>query len=138
MPPSAASNLPLWRARAPVKAPASWPKSSLSRMPSGRAPQLTTTIGLRRRGEAAWIARATTSLPVPDSPVTSTVESDWATFCTSSSTWRMAGEAPRKGGGATVLSRLCLRRRFSARSERCSAARLTSIERSSGSKGLTM
>ena len=46
VPPSADSNLPLWRARAPVKAPASWPKSSLSRMPSGRAPQLTTTIGL--------------------------------------------------------------------------------------------
>ncbi len=46
VPPSAASNFPLCRARAPVKAPASWPNSSLSRMPSGRAPQLTTTIGL--------------------------------------------------------------------------------------------
>ncbi len=84
------------------------------------------------------MARATTSLPVPDSPVMSTVESEADTVATRSTTCCIAGEAPRSGGGAAAVSRLFLRRMFSARSERCSAARLTSIERSSGSKGLTM
>ena len=45
MPPSAISILPLRRYCAPVKAPFSWPNSSLSSRLSGRAPQLTATIG---------------------------------------------------------------------------------------------
>ena len=45
MPPAARSNRPgFWRS-APVKAPRSWPNSSLSIRPSGRAPQLTRTNG---------------------------------------------------------------------------------------------
>ena len=45
MPPSAASKAPLRVARAPVKAPRSWPKSSLSTSFSGSAAQLTATNG---------------------------------------------------------------------------------------------
>ena len=45
VPPSAISIFPLRRNWAPVKAPFSWPKSSLSNRLSGRAPQLTATMG---------------------------------------------------------------------------------------------
>ena len=46
-----------------------WPKSSDSSSASGRAPQLSDTIGFSRRREWKWIAWATSPLPVPDSPV---------------------------------------------------------------------
>ena len=42
---------------APVKAPFTWPKSSLSSRVSGMAPQLTATKGLSRRGLVEWMAR---------------------------------------------------------------------------------
>ena len=58
---------------APVNAPFSWPKSSLSMSASGIAPQLTTRNGLSVRSDRSWIARAMRSLPVPLSPVMSTV-----------------------------------------------------------------
>ncbi len=73
MPPSAASKSPFWSRCAPVKAPFTCPKSSDSRSVSVSAPQLRATKGWFRRGLRAWSARATSSLPVPDSPVTSTV-----------------------------------------------------------------
>src|SRR5258708_31901106 len=57
----------------PVKEPFSWPKSSLSSSVSGSAAQLTFTRGPSRRSEALWMASAISSLPVPVSPVTSTV-----------------------------------------------------------------
>ncbi len=44
------------------------------------APQLTTTNGPSRRGLAKWMARATSSLPVPLSPVMRTVPSTRAIF----------------------------------------------------------
>src|SRR5690606_30156641 len=40
------------------------------------------------------MARATTSLPVPDSPSTSTLESWTATWSISERIWRMAGDSP--------------------------------------------
>ena len=49
---SACSNLPIRVVAAPVKAPFSWPKSSLSRSSAGSAAQLTLTKGLSRRGDA--------------------------------------------------------------------------------------
>ena len=52
VPPSAASNLPIRVAFAPVNAPASCPKNSLSRRLGGIAPQLTTTKGPFRRALA--------------------------------------------------------------------------------------
>jgi len=69
VPPAAASNTPRRDDTAPVKAPRSWPKSSLSRSCGGMAPQSTTRKGLSRRGLPLWIASAETSLPVPVSPL---------------------------------------------------------------------
>src|SRR6266545_4226964 len=69
VPPSASSNLPRRRATAPVKAPRSWPKSSDSISSSGTAAQLTSTKGPSARVDRAWMARATSSLPEPLSPL---------------------------------------------------------------------
>ena len=82
VPPWATSNLPGWRASAPVKAPFSWPNSSFSMRDPGRAAQSTFTKGLSRRREFTCTARANSSLPVPDSPRSSTVASVEAAFCT--------------------------------------------------------
>jgi hypothetical protein len=80
VPPLAAWNRPGREATAPVKAPRTWPKSSLSISPSGMAAQFTATNGPVPRGERRWISRATSSLPVPVSPWSSTVTSVAATF----------------------------------------------------------
>ena len=80
------------RATAPVKAPFSWPKNSLSMRSRGIAVQFTATKGRSRRGERRWIARATSSLPVPVSPRRSTVASASATCSTIANTSRIAGE----------------------------------------------
>jgi hypothetical protein len=66
--PSAISNLPRLAAVAPVNAPRTWPKSSDSINSSGMAAQLTSTKGAPERRDWAWMAWATSSLPVPDSP----------------------------------------------------------------------
>ena len=78
--PSASSKRPSLRLIAPVNAPFSWPNSSLSSSVSVSAPQLTLTNGPAARFERAWIARATSSLPVPLSPGMKTVASVGATF----------------------------------------------------------
>ncbi|MFO0741185.1 MAG: hypothetical protein U0270_35120 [Labilithrix sp.] len=75
MPPSASSKAPARWATAPVNAPRSWPKSSLSMSEYVTAPQSTTRNGFAARGEAPAIARARTSLPVPVSPSRRTVAS---------------------------------------------------------------
>jgi hypothetical protein len=62
-----------------VKLPRTWPNSSLSMSDRGIAAQLTATKRFAARGERSWIARATSSLPVPVSPRTSTVASVGAT-----------------------------------------------------------
>ena len=69
----AISKRPCLRAFAPVKAPFSYPKSSLSSSSSGSAAQLTLTNGPFERYERACTARATISLPTPLSPSISTV-----------------------------------------------------------------
>ena len=79
---------------APVKAPFSWPKSSLSTRPVGRALQLTLMNGLSARLLVEWTARAISSFPVPVSPVMSTEASVGATRRTSSSTAQSAGLLP--------------------------------------------
>ena len=80
---------------APVKAPAIWPKSSLSTRFSGMAPQLRTRKGSFPRLEKAWMALATRSLPVPVSPRISTVVLRGATVERASSIRRMGLESPR-------------------------------------------
>ena len=72
VPPSACSNLPARSANAPVNDPFMWPNSSLSISSDGIAAQLTSTNASSRRGDASCSARATSSLPVPFSPVIST------------------------------------------------------------------
>ena len=61
------------RRSAPVNEPFSCPKSSLSSRVSASAAQCTATNGLSARGLSAWMARASSPLPVPLSPVMSTV-----------------------------------------------------------------
>ena len=80
VPPSASSKRPSRRRWAPVNDPFSWPKSSLSIRVSGMAAQLTATKGPFARRLARCSVRATSSLPVPDSPTTNTVASVAATF----------------------------------------------------------
>src|SRR5207247_3293652 len=55
------------------------------------AVQLTVRSGLSRRGEYLWMARATNSFPVPDSPRTKTVVGAGATRATSSAISRILG-----------------------------------------------
>ena len=55
-----------------MKAPFSWPNSSLSSSVSGIAEQFTATNGPLARCDRSWIVRATSSLPVPVSPRIST------------------------------------------------------------------
>ena len=94
VPPLASSNRPVFWAIAPVKAPFSWPKSSLSSNVSGRAAQLIAIKGLSRRCELAWMCRLNISLPVPVSPRISTVALLPATRAHNSSTCRSAGDCP--------------------------------------------
>jgi hypothetical protein len=81
VPLSAATKSPLWSAIAPVNDPFMCPKSSLSSSVSGIAPQLIATKGWFARTLARWIARASSSLPVPLSPWISTLASPAATRC---------------------------------------------------------
>jgi hypothetical protein len=68
VPPSASAKRPSRLTVAPVNAPRSWPKNSLSMSAAGMAAQFTLTSGLSLRVLAAWRARAKSSFPVPVSP----------------------------------------------------------------------
>ena len=94
VPPLACSNLPLRCLMAEVKAPRSWPNSSLSISSEGMAAQFTSTKGKAERALLAWSQRATSSLPVPFSPVMSTRASDGATLSISCLTCSIWGEVP--------------------------------------------
>src|SRR6266516_2961451 len=79
VPVSANSNRPSRRSAAPVKAPFSWPNISDSTRSLGIAALFTVTNGFAARRLCRWIADATSSFPVPDSPVISTRDSVGAT-----------------------------------------------------------
>ncbi len=79
MPRCASSNFPSFRDTAPVNAPFSCPNSSDSISVSEIAATFTGTNGSSRRGPCRWIARATSSLPVPLSPTIRTVSGFRAT-----------------------------------------------------------
>ena len=89
MPPEACSNSPRWRAEAPVNAAASWPNSSLASTLSASAAQFSATNGPSARRLPSWSARATSSLPAPVSPSTSTGSSLGATRTTRAISWRI-------------------------------------------------
>ena len=76
---SPARSLPMRRSVASVKEPRSWPNSSLSISGSGIAAQLIATKGPAARGPSSWMARATSSFPVPLSPLISTLARERAT-----------------------------------------------------------
>ena len=78
MPPSASSNLPRRSDVAPVNEPFSWPNSSVSISSVGIAAQFTFTNGPAANGLALWMCAASSSLPVPDSPISSTRASERA------------------------------------------------------------
>ena len=98
VPPSACRNFPSRSAVAPVKAPATWPKSSLSSSVSLRQPQATSTNRPPRRRLARWISRASSDLPVPLSPVISSVAGASARRATRSSTCCIDGDMPSSFG----------------------------------------
>ena len=96
------------------------------------------TNGPSARPESPWIARATSSLPVPLSPVISTVELVGAIARTISNIEAIACETPitRSRPKAWPTSRLS--RRFSSRRLRLASASRTTMRSSSTSKGFRM
>ena len=73
VPRSPCSKRPRYADVAPVNAPRSCPNNSDSCNDTGIAAQLTGTKGPECRCDASWIARATSSVPVPVSPRMQTV-----------------------------------------------------------------
>ena len=99
------------------------------------APQFTATKGKAARGESSCSARATSSLPVPDSPATSTVVFCGATLRSWRSTSCIGSEAPTRFEGPYSEASSVRSRRFSRASRsRSSALRRTSTT-SSGLNG---
>src|SRR5262249_11331272 len=75
---------------------------------AGSAARLRRTRGRAPRRDRRWMARATSSLPVPVSPLISTVESVGATLPTSARVACRAGEVPTRSSntaGASASSR---------------------------------
>ncbi len=135
VPPSASSMRPAREAVAPVNAPFSCPNSSLSINSPGIAVQFTTTNGCGARWLPRWISRATSSLPVPVSPRTSTVESTAATRPIVSRSAAIAGLSPTSRSycsGSPARSRSW---RCSASARACASARWSRTSSSSGSTG---
>ena len=73
VPPADVRTRPGWSVSAPVKLPRRWPNNWLSASSRVVVVQLYGRNVAAERGEPAWMARATSSLPVPLSPVMSTV-----------------------------------------------------------------
>ena len=125
VPPWASWNRPGLFLAAPVKAPAMYPNISDSSRVSGMATQFTATKGLSLRRLTSWMARAKSSLPVPDSPSRSTEASLAARGCRMSSTrvmtWLWPTMSPRVCRSLSVRRRIWL----SVRSRKVSTAPLT-------------
>ena len=94
VPPSASTNFPVCLRSAPVNEPRSCPKSSDSMSVSGIAAQFTWTKGPAFTSDASWIARATSSLPVPLGPTTRTVAGVGAAFAMSDRSLRIGSLDP--------------------------------------------
>jgi hypothetical protein len=115
VPPLASRKRPGRAVRASVKAPRTWPKSSLSSRLCGTAAQLIATKGPLCRALIPWMARATSSLPVPLSPVTSTVASVEATRSMRLRISRIARLDPTSAlDGCARTTSLCSRRHLLA------------------------
>ena len=97
VPRCATSRSPVFAEAAPVKAPFSWPKSSVSSRSRERAAQFTSTSSSSARGPFACSHRASTPLPVPVSPWMSTGLSEPRIRRQSSARRMRAGLVPWKG-----------------------------------------
>ena len=135
MPLSACSNLPICFSVAPVNEPFSWPNSSDSISSSGIAAQFTCTKRSRLRRLLRWIDRATSSLPAPLSPSSSTVALVGAARLIASQIRRSAALSP------TIWCRASTARfsdRFSSRRRSLSSAFLTVTRMRSLPSGFSM
>ena len=94
MPPSASTILPTFSAKAPGKAPVTWPNSSLSMMLAATALQSSMSSGPLARRLAEWIARAKVSLPLPGSPMIRIGRRLRAALAATASADRNSGAAP--------------------------------------------
>ncbi len=119
-PPSAASKSPFLLAIAPVNAPLTCPKRLDSSSSAGIEPELTVMKGAPERGECVWMARATSSLPVPLSPSTRIVERDGPARRTSSNTLRIPADLPTIRPRPKRSESSSRRRRFSSVRRRAS------------------
>ena len=126
MPFSASSKRPNRRCVAPVKAPFSWPNNSDAMRSRGITAQFTLTNVWEDRGDRLWMARATSSFPVPVSPVIRTLESVGATLEMRESTFRRGAEIPTISSNIDALSSSSRKVTFSSWS-RCSASLRSSI-----------
>jgi hypothetical protein len=94
VPPCARSKYPAcWRV-APVKLPRSWPNSSLSIRLGDTAPQLSARYGPFARADSACSWLAMSSLPVPLSPMISTVTSAGPTRAIVRASLCICGDSP--------------------------------------------
>ena len=137
VPPSARSKRPRLVATAPVNAPRTWPNSSLSSRPSGIAVQLIGRNGFCARRPWWCSVRATTSLPVPLSPVISTLASTCAARRMIENTLRIDALSPISSLklAVDVVPRSL---RFASSTARRSSARFTVRITSSGWNGLVV
>jgi len=101
-------------------------------------PVFTGTKALSTRGEAEWIAFAISSLPVPLSPLTSTVERDGATWATRSRSVSILSLFPMMLGKLERCLSARFRWTFSSRRRRDSTACATCASNSSLDHGLVM
>ncbi len=120
VPPSATSTRPRRVERASVKAPFSWPNSSLSTRSSGRAAQLTSTNGASESPQvSACRLSAARCLPTPEGPRTKTGVVGLAlTLRSRSVTSRMAWLRDSTVGGPAALFRAMTRRSRRPRASR--------------------
>ena len=92
---------------APVNEPRVWPNSSDSRTLSVSAPQLIGTNGREARRPFVWIARATSSFPVPLSPTIRTGAAALAAWAICLYTASMPAVRPmRPAGGISGCGRV--------------------------------
>ena len=117
-PTSSRNSVPPW-AITNRPSPPWWPKSSASSCAGAVVAQFTGTKGAAACGLSRCSAIAASSLPVPDSPVSSTVESTAATRCSAACRplmTRLPPTRPSAGGVRCISSRRSTR--FSRRSAR--------------------
>ena len=98
MPPEDSSKRPARSAMAPVNAPRAWPNSSASASSSPSAAQLSAEKRRSRLGLQRWIARATSSFPLPLSPSMRTLNGDHAARCTAARSRHMGSLWPTRSG----------------------------------------